>query len=83
MQAELEKTLNRFGHMTEQEEKLVRSMAQSIISKLLHRPFTKLKQKAVDDQGQLYADIVNDLFGLNTENATLPASTSEARKKAK
>ena len=67
-QEELRKALNRFGSISEREETIINSLAHGVINKLLHSPFTKLKEKAVDDQGYLYADVVMDLFGLEADD---------------
>lgn len=66
-QDELKKALNKLGNISKHDEKIVSSLARAIVNKLLHSPFAKLKEKALDDQKQLYADILKDLFGLDRE----------------
>jgi len=64
---ELKKALNRLGGISDREKEIVASLAHGIINKLLHAPFAKLREKAVDDQGNLYADVVRDLFELDID----------------
>lgn len=66
-QEELTRAVNRLGSQTAQLEKIVSTLAHTIVNRLLHAPFWKLKEKAANDQGQLYADVVRDLFDLNGE----------------
>jgi glutamyl-tRNA reductase len=64
---ELRKALNKLGNISEHQENIISALAHSIINKLLHSPFSKLKEKAVDDQKHLYADVVRDLFDLDAD----------------
>jgi glutamyl-tRNA reductase len=62
--AELEKAMRKLGPVTEREEKILRSMASSIASKLINTPIVQLKQYAQTEQGHLYAQIAQSLFDL-------------------
>lgn len=61
---ELEKAMRKLGPLTEREEKILRSMASSITSKLMSTPIVQLKQYAQTEQGHLYARIAQSLFDL-------------------
>ncbi|MFQ6044240.1 MAG: glutamyl-tRNA reductase [Candidatus Poribacteria bacterium] len=65
--AELEKVLRKLGPLTEREEKLLRSMANSIVNKLLHTPIVQLRKYAQTEQGHLYAEILRNLFDLSVQ----------------
>jgi glutamyl-tRNA reductase len=67
-QDELKKAMKKLRGISERGERIVNSLAHGIVKKLLHSPFAKLKEKAVDDQGYLYADVVKDLFGLDIDD---------------
>ncbi len=62
--AELEKALRKFSPLTEREEKVLRSMANSIVNKLLHSPIIQLRKHSQTEQGHLYAEILRNLFDL-------------------
>ncbi len=66
-QDELKKALNKLNGCSEREEKIVSTLAHAIVKKILHSPFARLKEKAVNDQGHLYADVVKDLFDLDID----------------
>lgn len=61
---ELEKTLRKMGNLTEREKKILSSMANSIVNKLLHMPTIQLKKYSQTEQGHLYAQILRNLFEL-------------------
>jgi glutamyl-tRNA reductase len=63
-QKEIRKAFNRLGKISPQEEKIISSMANTIISQLLHAPMVNLKEMAGKSQGHLYAEVVKNLFGL-------------------
>lgn len=62
--AEITRALNRLGKVSEREEKVIRSMASSIVNQLLHFPIVNLKEMALTNQGHLYAEVVKKLFQL-------------------
>jgi glutamyl-tRNA reductase len=64
---EVEKTLRKLGDLTEREEKIIRSMANAITNRLTHTPIIKLREYSQTDQGHLYANILLDLFDLQTQ----------------
>lgn len=62
--AELEKAMRKLGPLTGREEKILRSMASSIASKLMNTPIVQLRQYAQTEQGRLYAQVAQSLFDL-------------------
>lgn len=68
--AQLERALDRLGGLTPKQEKIVRSMASSIVNQLLHVPITNLKEYASTSQGHLYTEILQNLFDLDVEEET-------------
>ncbi len=62
--AQIEHTLRHLGSLTPKQEKVIRSMANSIVNKLLHIPITNLKEYANTSQGHLYTEILQNLFDL-------------------
>jgi len=62
--AELSKTFRKMGNLTEREQKILSSMANSIVNKMLHIPTIQLKKYAQTEQGHLYAQVLRNLFEL-------------------
>jgi len=67
---QLNRALERLGGLTEKQEKIVRSMANSIVNQLLHTPITNLKKYADTRQGHLYTEILQNLFDLDVDEDT-------------
>jgi glutamyl-tRNA reductase len=61
---ELKKAFNRLGKVSDHEQKVIVSMAHTIINQLLHNPIVGLKEMAVSNEGHLYAEVAKKLFGL-------------------
>lgn len=66
-ETELNRAMNRLGKLTEREEKIISSMATSIVNQLLHYPVVNLKEMAASNQGHLYAEVVKKLFDLQVD----------------
>lgn len=74
--AQVERALEHLGGLTPKQEKIVRSMANSIVNHLLHKPITNLKEYATTSQGHLYTEILQNLFDLDVgEEAKRPNLT--------
>lgn len=72
--AQLERALEQLGKLTPKQEKIIRSMANSIVTHLLHTPITNLKEYATTSQGHLYTEILQNLFNLDVkEEAKRPS----------
>ncbi|MGE5418369.1 MAG: glutamyl-tRNA reductase [Acidobacteriota bacterium] len=66
-EAELERAMNRLGAVSAREEKIIRSLASSIVNQMMHFPVVNLKEMAVTNQGHLYAELTKKLFELQIE----------------
>jgi glutamyl-tRNA reductase len=64
-QKELQRALNRLGELSEHDQKVVSSMANSIVNQILHVPVTQLKKYALTVEGHLYTEIMQNLFDLD------------------
>lgn len=74
--AQLSRALERLGGLTPNQEKIISSMANSIVNHLLHGPITNLKEYATTSQGHLYTEILQNLFDLDVaEEEKRPSST--------
>lgn len=62
---QVERALEHLSGLTPKQEKVVRSMANSIVNHLLHLPIINLKEYANTSQGHLYTEILQNLFDLN------------------
>lgn len=63
--SQLSRALERLGELTPNQEKIISSMANSIVNHLLHGPITNLKEYATTSQGHLYTEILQNLFDLD------------------
>ena len=61
--AELEKTFQRLGDLTEKQRRSIDAMSSALVKKLLHEPIVRLKS----DDGERYVVPVRELFKLDTE----------------
>ncbi|HWQ40424.1 MAG TPA: glutamyl-tRNA reductase [Desulfosporosinus sp.] len=63
--AQLSRALERLGELTPNQEKIISSMANSIVNHLLHGAIKNLKEYATTSQGHLYTEILQNLFDLD------------------
>ncbi|KYH33141.1 glutamyl-tRNA reductase [Neomoorella mulderi] len=68
-QAELERACNRLGELTPRQQKIIGSLANSIVNQLLHDAVVNLKKAALTPRGHLYAEALHELFNLPVEGA--------------
>lgn len=77
---ELQKALNRMGALSEHQQKVLGSMANSIVNQLLHHPVVTLKEMAVSNEGHIYAEVLKKLFDLQVDyEETLTDEAIETR----
>jgi glutamyl-tRNA reductase len=62
---ELERTLGRLGHLPERDARALRALVQGLLNKLLHGPSLRLKALGEEQNGQLYAEALRELFALD------------------
>jgi len=66
-QREVAKTLALLKNASEEEQKALDLLTQSIINKILHHPISLLKHQESREQGKLYVDITRKIFRLDEE----------------
>jgi glutamyl-tRNA reductase len=59
--------LDKLGELSPKQDKVIRSLANSIVTHLLHAPITNLKEVANSSQGHLYTEILQNLFNLEVD----------------
>ena len=64
---ELQVYLQRLGKLDPKKEKLIRSLANSLLNKFLHTPIVRLKEYAGGHEGHLYSMMLEKLFDLPSE----------------
>lgn len=69
-QQELERTLRRLPGLGPQERDRLEALTRSLVRKLLHAPSLRLKARAREGKGDLYAQVAGDLFDLSEEART-------------
>ena len=62
--AELSRFRSELGALTPDEREAVEALARGIVSKLLHDPIVRLKERAGPGAGDAYANALADLFGI-------------------
>jgi len=73
-ESQVDRALEHLRGLTPKQEKIIRSMASSIVNHLLHLPITNLKEYATTSQGHLYTEILQNLFDLDIgEEAKQPS----------
>jgi len=62
---EMERTLKKIPHLSEEDKKIIYQMKNSMINKILHKPTIKLKQKTQSEDGHIYLKAIRHLFHLD------------------
>lgn len=62
--AELQRALRRLNPLSPEEEYILEAFSRSLVNKLLHTPTLRTKHAAAEGEGQRYAAILRDLWGL-------------------
>lgn len=79
---ELQRCFNRLGETDPRVTNIIRSMAHSIVNKLLHSPTVRLKEYACGSEGHLYSKVLENLFDLPRQEESerqLAVATTERR----
>lgn len=66
---ELARTRQLFGELTPEQEKVLESLTQGLVNKILHTPLTELKQAAVRPDRSAFIGAVRNIFDLEEEAA--------------
>ncbi|MGB9793399.1 MAG: glutamyl-tRNA reductase, partial [Desulfofundulus sp.] len=80
---ELRRCFKRLGCCDQATEQVIRSMANSIVNKLLHNPITRLKEYASRHEGHLYSKVLENLFDLETAGEMKYSESEEIASKQK
>ena len=74
-QAEMKRMRRMFGELTPEQERALEALTQGLVNKILHTPFTELKQAALRPDRSEFIDVVRTIFHLQ-EDAPKPASAA-------
>lgn len=80
-ESELTRAFNKLGDISEREEKIIKTLAHSIVNSLLHDPVINLKEYANTNQGHLYSEITQNLFNLKAKQTKQTQSVEVCSKK--
>lgn len=77
-QAELDKALRHLGHigLSEHDVRVIASLSEAIVSKLLAAPTAQLKARMKNGDGQVYLDTLRELFELEEYSRSRPNGES-------
>ena len=73
--AEIKRMRRMFGELTPEQEKALEALTHGLVNKILHTPFTELKQAALRPDRSEFVDVVRTIFHLQEDPAK---STSAA-----
>lgn len=62
---EMEKTLNKWGDITDKERLAIDNMSAAMFKKFLHTPIVSLKKQTESRDGHWYLKVIKDLFNLD------------------
>lgn len=77
---ELRTYLQRMGKLDPNKEKLIRSLANSLLNKFLHIPIVRLKEYAGEHEGHLYSKVLENLFDLSSETVLVNREQNDDEK---
>ncbi|MEX1247428.1 MAG: glutamyl-tRNA reductase [Anaerolineales bacterium] len=66
-QNELQKTLRRLPGLNQKQQEQISALTHSIVGKILHNPTARLRQRAAGENGDHYAELARQLFGLDQQ----------------
>jgi glutamyl-tRNA reductase len=64
-----------FGELTPDQERALEALTQGLVNKILHTPFTEIKQAALRPDRSEFIDVVRTIFHLQ-EEPSQPASAA-------
>lgn len=74
---EMQRTLDRLGTLTPEQREAISGLTLSIVSKLLHRPLTILKEETRGNNGNALLEATQKLFLLEKTGSPMPACEKE------
>jgi glutamyl-tRNA reductase len=66
--AELARTRSMFGSLSPEQERALEALTQGLVNKILHTPFTELKQAAARPNRSEFLDVVRTIFHLEEDS---------------
>lgn len=75
--AQLDLAMSKLNGISPKQEKVIKSLANSIINKFLHVPITTLKEVSNTPQGHLYTEILQNSFHLEVNEELIPIDIVE------
>jgi glutamyl-tRNA reductase len=72
-QAEMKRMRRMFGELTPEQERALEALTHGLVNKILHTPFTEIKQAALRPDRSEFIDVVRTIFHLQEDT---PASVS-------
>lgn len=73
-QREVKKALSLLKNTSEEEQRILDDLTQSILNKVLHHPISLLKNQERGSHGKLYVEMTRKIFHLDEEENDQPAS---------
>jgi len=65
---ELSRALRKLGELSERDRKIVDLLSKRIVNKLLYQPTEKLKEHASNGDGELFEQVLRELFAIEQEH---------------
>jgi glutamyl-tRNA reductase len=69
---EVERTMRFLGPVDSETQDHIQHLSRALVNKLLHQPTVRIKELAHDDEADLYASALCDIFGLDANLAVVP-----------
>lgn len=66
-QSELKRSIQKLKGLSEKERQTLEAMTKAIVSKLLHRPISRIREQGGKEGSAGYLEVARELFGLNGE----------------
>ncbi len=73
-QQEVERTMRFLGPVDAETQDHIQHLSRALVNKLLHQPTVRIKELAHNDEADLYASALCDIFGLDADLALIPHS---------
>jgi glutamyl-tRNA reductase len=78
-QAEMKRMRRMFGELTPEQEQALEALTQGLVNKILHTPFTELKQAALRPDRTEFIGVVRTIFHLQDDYSVFSSASSNTR----
>lgn len=75
--AEVAKTINKLGDLSDRDKNEINALVKVVLSKILHEPITRLKEHEHEKERYRYLETIRYLFDLPADKADLPADKAK------